>query len=175
MKGYDHPGRHPAVRVEYEAYSEAIQECIAYNIATGKTLHAWERAEALAEGETFLKRDPVREIELERRAYEADKAYYEAYQAIGRQEHPELYRDGVGPWFRHPDEWEELYPHVAAEPTPCEAGITADPDANWGDFYIDEHGTVTRFFVEDPGLEQAFAAPAAPEPEIDADDPEIGS
>jgi hypothetical protein len=167
-RGYD-PDADPAVKAAYDTYSAAISEHNAYLFASGKTLHPWERAEVLAEGGSFVT-DPWYEAGAERWLYEADKAYYEAWHAANRRAHPELYRDGLGPHFRHPDQWREMYPNAAPASTPCQYGITDDPDATWGDFYIGKDGTVTRLFVEaDPSLEAAFAAPDA-EVSTDRDD-----
>jgi hypothetical protein len=44
-----------------------------------------------------------------------------------------------------------MYPHAACEHTPYESGLTGDPGANWGDFYIAPDGTVTRFVVDPAG------------------------
>ncbi len=53
-------------------------------------------------------------------------------------------------------------PHAAREPAPSEFGLAGDPEASWGDFYIAEDGTVTRFILADA------AAEAGAEPELEA-------
>jgi hypothetical protein len=157
---YD-PGSDPGVQAAYDAYAAAAAEHNAYLFASGEALFPWEKAQVLAEGGT-LAADPAHRSE--HRLYQADKAYYRAWHAANKRARPELYRDGVGPGFRHPDQWRQLYPHAACEPTPYEYGLTGDPAASWGDFYIAEDGTVTRFILADA------AAQAGTEPE-----PEAGS
>ena len=159
MTSHYDPDSHPAVRAAYEAYVAAAEEHNAYLFASGEALFPWERAEVLAEGGT-LAADPGHRSE--HRLYRADKAYYQAWHAANKQARPGLYRDGVGPAFRHPDQWREMYPHAADEPTPSEFGLTSDPRASWGDFYIAEDGTVTRFIIADA------AAEAGAEPELEA-------
>jgi hypothetical protein len=150
MNTHDDPDKHPAVQAAYEQYAAAAEAHNRFLFASGQALHPWKRAEALAAGETF-ETDPTHATE--RRLYQADKAHYAAWHAVNKEAHPELYCNGAGPGFRHPDQWQEMYPHVACEPTPREFGLTDDPRANWGDFYIAPDGTVTRFVVAEAEAE----------------------